>query len=171
MSAQPARHLHPVNSQTGEIEDPVIQGLRDEVKGLERALRKEIRAHEELRRDKEAEARDSRHWPVAVVIFKAWQAKTGHTRSAFTADRFFLVEPFLKRKEYGPVVCVRAVAGIAFDHFSAKRRNGSVRRFDEWERCFADAKQLEERASAAPRGWREDPVVAHALDKIARLTA
>ena len=75
-----------------------------------------------------------------------------HAGCNFDHKRFALVEPHLKKK--GPEVCLRAVAGIAFDHFSTPRKNGSVRHFDEWERVFKDAGQVEERANSAPKDWR-----------------
>jgi hypothetical protein len=158
MAAHARSHLHivQVDAETGESqrldEHPEIQGLRDEIKGLKRDLAAWRRRYAELERDKEREARDSQLWPVAVRIFRAWQLATGHTRCNFDHKRFALVEPHLKKK--GPEVCLRAVAGIAFDHFSTPRKNGSLRHFDEWERVFKDAGQVEERANSAPKDWR-----------------
>jgi hypothetical protein len=166
MSAQPARHLRVIDD-TGEVlpEHPEIQRLEDEIKGLERALKTEIRRYEELKRDKDAEARAHQLWPKAMDVFNAWRKATNHPRAVWTADRFWVIEPFLKKKEYGLAVCLRGVAGIAFDHFSVRRKNGTVRHFDEFERVFADAKSLEERANAAPKGWRGDPIFAEVLER------
>jgi hypothetical protein len=162
--SQPVRRLHVVNAETGETlaEHPEIAELQVIIKGLERDVRTWIRRYDELRRDKEQEAREDALWPQAVRVFQAWQQATGHTRSTFNAERFFLIQPFLKNtKQYGAEICLRAVAGIAYDCFSVKRKNGSVRKFDEWERVFKDARELEERANAAPREWRErEPVAA-----------
>lgn len=175
MSAQPARHLHVVDADTGEKLDgcPTCAQKDDEIAGLERALKAEIRRFENLKRDKEAEAKASELWPIGVEVFRCWRRLSGEAHGmgkarpvAFTADRFFLVEPYLKRKGYGPEICVRAVCGITFDCFSVKRKNGTTRFFDEWERCFQDAKQVEERASSAPRDWREVPAVSEALESI-----
>lgn len=169
MSAQPARHLRVVD-ETGQVldEHPEIADLQGVVKGLESDVRKWITKYNDLLRDKEAEAQASQHWPLAVIIFKTWRKATGHKRSGFTADRFFLIEPFLKKsKVYGPTMCLRSVAGIAYDHYSSTRRNGSIQHFDEWERCFRDAGQIERFANAAPSGWREDPVFVDALEQIA----
>jgi hypothetical protein len=105
-------------------------------------------------------------------VFQAWQVATGHHRSVFNADRFFLIQPFLKNtKQYGPEICLRAVAGIAYDCFSVKRKNGTIRRFDEFERAFKDAASVEERANAAPKDWREREPFAAALDSIRLLMA
>lgn len=169
MTAQ-ARRLHVVDSETHEIleEHPEVTRLQDEVKGLTRALRKECREHEELKRDKEAEAREHQLWPKAMSIFGAWKTATGHTRSEWDGTRFWMIEPYLRNSKYGVDVCLRAVAGIAYDHFSVKRKNGTIRHFDEWHRIFLSADALEERASAAPKGWREDPVYAEVLERWAK---
>jgi hypothetical protein len=171
---QPGRHLYVIDADTHEKldEHPEIEALQVVIKGLERDVRTWIKRYDELKRDKEQEAREDALWPQAVRVFQAWQAATGHQRSVFNADRFFLIQPFLKNtKQYGPEICLRAVAGIAYDCFSVKRKNGSVRKFDEWERCFKDARELEERANAAPRDWREREPFAQALDSIKLLTA
>jgi hypothetical protein len=170
----PVRHLRVVDTDTGEAldEHPEIEALQVIIKGLERDVRTWIKRYDELKRDKEQEAREDALWPQAVRVFQAWQAATGHTRSVFNAERFFLIQPFLKNtKQYGPEICLRAVAGIAYDCFSVKRKNGTIRRFDEWERCFAGAKEVEERANAAPVDWRVREPFAQALDSINLLTA
>lgn len=175
--SEPARHLHVVDADTGEMLSgcPACSIKDDEIRGLERALRAEIKRFENLKRDKAQEARASEWWPVAVEVFRCWRRLSGEAhgtgvrRCGWNADRFFLIEPYLTRKDYGPTICVRAVAGITFDCFKVKRKNGTTRFFDEWERCFADAKQVEERASSAPAGWRELPAVAEALESIAGL--
>jgi hypothetical protein len=105
-------------------------------------------------------------------VFQAWQQATGHTRSTFNADRFFLIQPYLKNsKQYGAEICLRAVAGISFDAYRVKRKNGSWRVFDEFERAFKDAASVEERANAAPKDWREREPFAAALDSIRLLNA
>jgi hypothetical protein len=57
------------------------------------------------------------------------------------------------------------VSGIAFDHFTGTRKNGTAIHYSEWERVFKDAGQVERFANAAPQGWREDPVFAEALGR------
>jgi hypothetical protein len=171
---QRARHLCVIDRVTGEHFDecPTCATKEVEIKGLERDVRTWIRRYDELRRDKDAEAREDALWPQGVRVFQAWQAATGHTRSVFNADRFFLIQPFLKNtKQYGPEICLRAVAGIAYDCFSVKRKNGTIRKFDEFERAFKDAASVEERANAAPKDWREREPFAAALDSIRLLIA
>jgi hypothetical protein len=188
MAAQPARHLHVIDAETGERFDecPTCATKEIELKGLQRDIRAWIKRYDELKRDKEQEAREDALWPQAVRVFQAWQTATaqvrreaGEKRSAtarenaeFNGDRFFLIQPYLKNtKKYGSEFCMRAVAGIAYDHFHTRRRNGSRKRFDEWERCFKDAREVEERANAAPKDWREREPFAQALDSIKLLTA
>lgn len=163
MTAQPARLR--VVTDTGELLDqhPDVARLEDEIRGLQRALRAECRRYEELKRDKDAEARAHELWPKAMACFEAWKTATNHPRAVWTADRFWIIEPWLRKKEYGLETCLRAIAGIAFDCYSVQRKNGSTRYFNEFERCLADAKSIEERANAAPRGWRELPHFAAVL--------
>jgi hypothetical protein len=154
-------------TDTGELLDqhPDIQRLEDEIRGLQRSLASESRRYEELKRDKDAEARAHQLWPKAMAIFEAWKVATNHPRAVWTADRFWTIEPFLRKKEYGLDACLRAIAGIAFDHYSAPRKNGTIRRFDEWDRPFKSADDLENRANAAPKGWRELPHFADVLER------
>jgi hypothetical protein len=197
--AQPARHLRVVDADKpqpvawfyrddkGELHegDTEVQKLRDKLATAESDRAKWSSKFHELKRDKEAEALDNPLWPVAVRVFQAWTKATaevrreaGEKRAAtlredadFNAERFFLVERFLKSKKYGPEYCLRAVAGIAYDHFPTRRRNGSVKRYDEWERVFKNAKEIEERFAAAPRDWREREPFALALDQVKLLGA
>jgi hypothetical protein len=159
-----------VVTDTGELldEHPEVIRLQDEIKGLQRALASESRALEQLRRDKAAEAAAHQLWPKALDVYRCWQALTNHPRATWPGrggDRFWAIEPFLVKKEYGLEVCLRAVVGIAYDHYSVKRRNGSWRRFNEWERVFKDTASFEERANAAPKMWRELPEVVAVLER------
>lgn len=76
-----------------------------------------------------------------------------------------MCEPFLSSGRYGGsledrvMLCARAIAGAGFDAFSVQRRNGSVKRFDEWERIYG--KGFEEFCNRAPRDW--SPVLSDAL--------
>jgi hypothetical protein len=64
---------------------------------LQRDIRGWAARYGELKRDKEADAERSRYWPAAVEVFEYWQRVCKHPRSAWSAERFFLVEPFLKK--------------------------------------------------------------------------
>jgi hypothetical protein len=150
-----------VVNDLGEVldEHPEVIRLQDEIAGLQRALASESRKLEQLKRDKAAEAAEHQMWPKALDVFRAWQQATNHPRASWpgtAGDRFWAVEPFLRK--YGLEQCLRAVAGMAFDHFSVTRKNGTIRRFDEWGRIFSTTDEFEERANRAPKGWRENPI-------------
>jgi hypothetical protein len=154
-------------SDTGEILDqhPDVQRLEDEIKGLTRALKREIRLHEELKRDKEAEAAAHELWPQALAVFRVWQQVTGHSRSKWKGDRFWQIEPWLKDQHYGIVICLKAVAGIAFDPYVTMQKNGRPERHDSWELCFRDTDHVEKYSNKAPRRWREAAMFAEVLER------
>jgi hypothetical protein len=172
---EPARYLHLVDTTTGEAhplsECPGCKIKDDEIKGLQRDIRGWAARYAELERDREAEARASKHWPAAVEVFEAWRAATGAYRrtkdgkrnTEWTSERFWLIEPYLRRKKYGYEMCLRGVAGIAFDHFKTTRRNGSLNHHDDWDLLFRGPDKFEGYCNRAPRGWREDPIFAKAL--------
>jgi hypothetical protein len=126
---------------------------------LHRDLRGWAIRYRELQRDKAEDAREHALWPVAEMLFKAWRRRCNHPRSPWTTDRFWVIEPFLSSGRYGGTLedrvrlCARAIAGAGFDAFSVKRRNGTVKRFDEFERVFGDSGKFEDFCNRAPRGW------------------
>jgi len=156
-----ARHLRPVEDEVdpllvhpdsgerlGVLSDHV-QHLHDQIAGLETDVRAWRTRHANLKRDKEQEARKHALWPAAVEVFKHWQQTCRHPRSQFTAERFWLVEPFLAR--HGKELCMMAIDGAAFDPFTKKRKNGSVKRFDDWELIFRNEGKTEEFVNRAPK--------------------
>jgi hypothetical protein len=129
-----------------------IQMLRDHLKGAERDTNTWRHRYQELRRDKDADARKDPVWPDAVRCFKLYCRLTGKDgvprRLTWTVERFELIAPFLRKHKVGG--CERAIVGRVFDHYSAKRKNGSTIRYWEWERIFKDAREFEESANRAP---------------------
>lgn len=101
------------------------------------------------------------------MLFKAWRVRCNHPRSPWTEDRFWQIEPYLTGGRYGKCLedrvrlCARAIAGAGFDAFEKKRRNGTVKRFDEFNRVFGAADQFEDFCNRAPVGWV--PVLSPAL--------
>lgn len=148
---EPARHLHIVDAETGEQLDgcPACAKFVDQVKGLERDLRSWRARYAELSRDKEAEAQRSRYWPAALEVFTYWQEVCRHPRSAWGADRFYLIEPYVKK--HGVEMCKRAVDGAAFDPFITTRKNGTKKRHDGWHLIFGAPEKFEECVNKAPR--------------------
>ena len=169
MSARPKLRAVSVDGH-GEVRelDPTVcphcQVKDDEIEGLQRDILGWTTRYANLKRDKEAEAKASEYWRPAMEVFKAWKKATNHPRCGWTVERFELVERFLRNEKYGREMCLRAVAGIAFDHFQGTRKNGTTIHYDEWERCFKDAGQVERFANCAPRDWRDDPIFAPLLD-------
>ena len=148
---EPARHLAVVDTETGEVKDscPGCATLRDQLAGAERDVRAWRARYANLERDTEAEAREHALWDDAKALFGYWKGKTGHSRSRWTADRFWVVEPLLR--EYGDAMCRKAIDGAAFDPYTTTRRNGSVKRHDDWDLIFRNASKLEEFCNRAPR--------------------
>lgn len=150
-----------VDPETGEVLDPVhcdeCRRKNDEIAGLERDVRGWAVRYAELKRDRDADAREHDMWPVGQQVFRQWRRDCRHPRSVWTADRFWLLEPFLTNPRYGKTtedrtrLCLLAVAGAAFDAFTVQRKNGSSKRFDEWERIFESAGSFEEFCNRAPR--------------------
>jgi hypothetical protein len=175
MNAQPNRHLKPVadevplivvNPETGERMGMLAdhtQRLEDEIAGLQRDIRGWAARYGDLRRDKDAEAKESPVWPAAVRVFEYWRRQTGKTkRTVFTLDRFELVRPWLeklgdpkaepaKRLEEAEALCKLAVDGIAFDHYVEKAKNGTDRHHVGFHLIFKEADQFEKRCNSAPR--------------------
>lgn len=178
MAAEPARHLRPIpesaeamllvlNPANGETK-PLIeytQELEDHIAGLQRDIRAEHVRYENLKRDKDAEARESPVWPAAVRIFDYWRRECNHTRSEFSLDRFEMIRPFLERLsapkrgrseaaqarlEKAEAICKLAVDGIAHDPYVTTRKNGTKRFHNGWHLIFGEADQFEERCNAAP---------------------
>lgn len=173
MSAQPGRHLSPVedtpplvviNPETGErvgVLTEHTQKLEDEVAGLQRDVRGWAARFADLKRDKDAEAAESPYWPVALRVFDHWRRVCKHSRAVFTLDRFELIRPWLEKlgdKKADPerrvaeaeAMCMLAVDGIAHDPYITQRKNGTQKRHDGWHLIFDKAERFEERCNAAP---------------------
>lgn len=141
--------LRLIDGGTGEIvSDDHVQALRDEIAGLQRDIRGWAARYAQLKRDKDREARSHERWPEAVAVFQHWQRVCRHPRSAFTADRFWLVLPFLER--HGVELVRRAIDGAAYDPYTVRRKNGSIKRFDDWELVFRDEGKFNDFANRAP---------------------
>lgn len=163
MSAEPARHLRPVETpptglrvidENGQVIDEYaayLQGLEDHIAGLQRDVKAEHLRYENLKRDKAAEAKGHRLWPMAVELFDHWRKACKHPRSTFSPERFEQARPFLEK--HGLDLCKRAVDGAAYEPFCTTRKNGTVKRHDGWGLIFrpAEPDKFEEFANRAPR--------------------
>lgn len=175
MSAEPARHLKPVedatplivvNPETGQwigVLADHTQLLEDQIAGLQRDVKGWAQRFAELKRDKQAEAEGSEIWPAAQRIFRYWREKTGKSkRTIFTLDRFEMVRPWLEklgdtkspqaeRLAEAEALCKLAIDGIVFDHYEEKRPNGTTRHHTGWHLIFEKADKFEDRCNSAPR--------------------
>lgn len=147
--SSPARHLRVIDADGIELDGcPSCSVKDDHIAGLQRDIRGWTARYAELKRDKEADAKKNTLWPAAVELFEYWQSVCKHPRAGWDADRFYLVEPFLKSD--GMDLCRRAIDGAAFDPFVTTRRNGSKKRHDGWELVFRDRSKFEEFVNKAP---------------------
>lgn len=129
--------------------------LLDEKDLIIEELQKDIRRWAvragKLRR--EAEGDGWKHHPNyndALIAFKEWKRQCNHPRSAFTADRFWLIQPFLEIEQYGLKVILMAIKGAAYDPWTTKRKNGTIKVHDGWEQIFKNAGTIEEFACRVP---------------------
>jgi len=176
VSAQPARHLKAVEESKLIVVDPETgvrvgllaeqqQPLEDQIAGLQRDVRGWTTRFADLKRDKDAEAKESPVWPAALRVFDYWRQKCKHPRSEFSLDRFELIRPHLERLsaakkgrpesaeerlEQAEAICKLAVDGIAHDPYVTTRKNGTKKRHDGWHLIFETADRFEERCNAAP---------------------
>lgn len=162
-----ASHLHVVefddNGEVHETKCPDCRKRLDELAGLQRDIRGWALRYRELERDKAVEARESPLWPVAELLFKAWRKHCGRGRTPWTVDRFWLCEPFLVSARFGATLEDRvkreakAIKGISYDAYSAPRKNGTVKTFNDWDLLHRSTDKWEEFAAKAPIGW--EPVL------------
>lgn len=145
-----------VDRATGEVVEPAVtceecQKLRDQLDGAHKDIKAWRARHAALKRASEEEAEQSPVWPQAVALFGVWKDLTGHPRSEWTLDRFWLMEPFIKK--YGLKRCEQAIAGLAYDPYSKPMRNGRIKRYDDLTVAFKNADRFEEFCNRAPKDW------------------
>lgn len=151
----PARHLQSVSfdAATGEV-CPNCEELQRQLDGAERDVRGWRSRYALLKADKADQAKHHGLFPAAKQAFSHWQIVCEHKRSGFTADRFWLIEPFLEDKErYGLEMVLRAIDGAAFQSWVSERTNGTLKLHNDWDKIFEAATSMEERVNRAPRGW------------------
>jgi hypothetical protein len=145
---EPGRPLHIVTDDGEIIDEGVVITLRDQLAGAEREIRAWRQRFAELKRDKDAAAREDESWPTIFALFKEWGKATGHTRSKFDSGRFYLALPFLRN--YGEPMFRCAIHGIATDPFTTTRANGTLERQDGWETMLKNTGSFERYCNRAP---------------------
>lgn len=157
---EPARHLRVVeHDDNGEvIQHTCVECCKhlDQITGLERDIRGWAMRYAELKRDKALEAEEHPCWDAGKWLFDYWRRACKHPRARWSHDRFWLVEPFLVHEKWGKTLharvalCRLAIDGAQFDAFQVSRKNGSRKRFDEFDRLFATTGSFEDFMSRAP---------------------
>lgn len=139
----------------------------------------------QMKKDREKEARGSALWLVGERLFVVWCKATGHVRKngkptqAFSFRRFEFIEPYLRDllddegelkadvdqpleligREGAPADpyerCAAAILGRAAEHFTKERANGTLHRYNEWERVFKNDGEFNESMARRPRDWRQ----------------
>jgi hypothetical protein len=115
---------------------------------LERKYRGALSQIGNLRADKDAEAQAHQSWDKAVAVFWEWKIATGRMRSRWSADRFWLVHPYLR--DDGMAFCRAAVWGIAAHPNRKEVTPDYFEVFNDFELCFRSRAHAERYAR---RGW------------------
>lgn len=101
-----------------------------------------------LERDTETECRADPLWTEAECLHEYWALSCKHEGCKFTAEEFFLIKPHLKR--IGPIGCLQAVSGAAFDPRIDFLKNGREKRRDDWGLVFRSKEKVESFMERAP---------------------
>lgn len=150
MSHQPALRL--VNAD-GEMEDidgcqecnrlrSLVAGLEQDITNIESDLRGKRAQIKALKADREREAREHPRRQEVEELFAYWCEKCNHPRSTLDAERTFRLAWGLEH--YGLPMCKLAIDGAAFDPWTRRRKNGTLKRFDEVGMVFKDAPKFED---------------------------
>ena len=103
-----------------------------------------------LKRERNVPVDDHPLYPDAEICFKEWKSRCNHPRSPFTADRFWLVVPFLENEKYGMRAVMTAISGAAYDPYEVRQKNGKVKKLDGWDYIFKNADTFESFVNRAP---------------------
>lgn len=146
-----------IDPDTGEHEDhvggcPECRANDDYIAGLHRDVKAEHLRYENLKRDKEREAKESPYWPFVHRLFKYWLKACGKSsRYQFKTDRFDLA---LEHVRHDPLLCVQGIAGAAFDPwYPPPGKNGKSRPQNGWHHIFKNSERLQDFADRVPEGW------------------
>lgn len=132
---------------------PEFQRLSDELVGAMETIRRQAAALGKARREQGDGLKEHAHWERAQRLFQVWKRETGHVRSKWTTERFKRAIPFLA--EYDDEIWVRAICGLAFDHYTTDRANGTKQKHDGWDVLLKSTDKFEEYANRSPLTWRE----------------
>lgn len=156
VDGEPKRIVRLIDPETGAYTDydecPECANYSDEVAGLHRDVRAEHLRYENLKRDREREAKESPYWPFVHRLFKYWLKACGKSsRYQFKTDRFDLALEHVRRD---PLLCVQGIAGAAFDPwYPPPGKNGKSRPQNGWHHVFKNSERLQDFADRVPEDW------------------
>lgn len=156
-------HLALVNPETGEV-DPeapsypdalaLLAQLETTIEQLDRRHKGDLLRIARLEADREAAAMNRPENEHVEVIHKLWKAACRKRRPLHYTDREHISSAV---KALGFDTCVRAVAGLRFDPYTRRQRNGKVKSYDDLETAFKTYGRVTEYAGRAPQGYEPDP--------------
>lgn len=156
MSRRPL--LGVVSPTTGEIVScPQCQHREDVIVQLEKENRLHKAKITKLERDIEVDARKDPFWDEGEGIFQWWALACNHEGCHFDAEDFYLLKPHLKR--IGPVGCLKAICGAAFDPYIDTLKSGKEKRYNDWDTIFKTKRKMERFQERVPGNddleWRQ----------------
>lgn len=147
-------HLHAVNLETGELVDHDCRNCEDKDLQIGRllsdisSLKRQITM---LESDPDRDAREHELYSEGASWHATWREKCRHPRCEYGPEEFWLILPFLKHKTKRKFIG-QAIEGAAFDPHFYRRKNGTVKRCDEWTRIFKkDGSHFREFCAKAPK--------------------
>lgn len=145
--------LRLVNTETGEFEDrPSYDQLATDLANTTDKLRTAWREVRRLKNEQEDRHRAHKRRSEVESLFELWQELCRHPKSKLDfgpGSRFERLLWGLQTYDYE--MCERAIRGAAFDPFTTRRKNGTMKRHDGIELIFRSAEKFEEMANRAPR--------------------
>jgi hypothetical protein len=131
-----------VSPETGEIVScPSCQHREDVIVQLEKENRLHKAKITKLERDVEIDARKDPLWDEGEGVFQWWALACNHEGSRFEAEELYLIKPHLKR--VGPVGCLQAICGAAYEPYETDQKNGRRKKHDGWDTIFATKAKME----------------------------
>lgn len=168
--SEPLRRLVAVDADSGEVINPEVVRLQEQVEALQAAL-KEAEADlvtkrsqiTRLKRDKAEERTKYPRREDVVRVHAYWQKRLG-TKKALTADRFDAIKGMLEETRLEivdqraqkvhafefPEDFKAAIDGAWFDPFTKQMKNGKVQKFDDLALIFRDGKTMQSFIDRAP---------------------
>jgi hypothetical protein len=153
--------LRLVNPETGELTETCPNCAENErvLAELERKYRGALSQIGNLRADRAKDAEAHKLFPKAKRLFDLWCRVCDHPKSEWLPDRFWLIEPYLSK--FGEVRCCRAILGAAFDPYTTRRKNGTMKPHNGWDLIFRSPDKMDEFEARAPARFTDAYIEEH----------